>query len=127
MFLLVPNGAQLQVAFVDAEGGFGLGELHVGVPEFRRLPTTRRNVRSQQVAAFTQRRPVQPGLAWAPPQLGAAVGARLYLHLERALSAGVAAQQFADALSDADRILLAGGTTARGRATRPLEAPPHPP
>jgi len=32
------DGPQLQIRLVDAEGGLGLGELHVGAPEF--LPSS---------------------------------------------------------------------------------------
>lgn len=34
VFRLVPDGANLQVALVDSEGGFRLGQLNVGLPQF---------------------------------------------------------------------------------------------
>ena len=36
--LLVPDGADAQVAFVDAKCGLGLGELDIGAPEVLGAP-----------------------------------------------------------------------------------------
>jgi len=57
---MVPDWAQSRIAFVDAKGRFGLGQLHVSAPELFAAPSG--NVAAQQITAFTQ-----SGHTSAPP------------------------------------------------------------
>src|ERR1700730_5565708 len=47
---LMPDGPQVQLILVDAKGGFGLGELNVGLPELLLVPVG--NIRAQQIGAL---------------------------------------------------------------------------
>ncbi len=62
LFLLMPDRSDPQVALLDAEGGFRLGQLDVRLPEFLGAPVG--DVAPQQVAALAQSR---PRLATPPP------------------------------------------------------------
>ena len=52
-------GRTLQLILLDAKGGFGLGELDIGLPELLIAPVG--DVRAQQIGAFRERRPVVEG------------------------------------------------------------------
>jgi hypothetical protein len=47
LLFLVPDRSQLQIRFLDAERGLGLGQLHVGTPEFFWAPV--RHVAAQHI------------------------------------------------------------------------------
>jgi hypothetical protein len=47
---LVPDRADCELIFLDAEGGFGLGKLDIGLPELFIAPVG--DVRAQQIGAF---------------------------------------------------------------------------
>jgi hypothetical protein len=49
---MVPDRAQDQIAFVDAECGFGLGQLYVSAPKLFAAPIG--DVAAHQIAAFAQ-------------------------------------------------------------------------
>ena len=53
---LMPDRTHVQLIFLDAESGFGLGELDVGLPELPIAPIG--DVRAQQIGAFRERGPV---------------------------------------------------------------------
>ena len=53
---LMPDRTEVQLIFLDAESGFGLGELDIGLPELLIAPIA--DVRSQEIGAFRERGPV---------------------------------------------------------------------
>ena len=53
---LVPDRADVELIFLDAKGGFGLGELDVGLPQLSIAPIT--DVGAQQVGALGKSGPV---------------------------------------------------------------------
>ena len=63
---LMPDGTQGQLAFVDSEGRFRLGQLGIGLPE--RLGSPVRDVGAQNIAAFTVPGPLIPGGVHRPLQ-----------------------------------------------------------
>src|SRR5258708_39559346 len=58
---LVPDRSDLQLVLLDAESGFGLGELDVRFPELLIAPIA--DIRSEEIGAFGDRGPVVEGLA----------------------------------------------------------------
>src|SRR3989454_6788462 len=80
---LVPDGPDRQITLVDAEGGFGFGELDVGPPQVLCGPP--RHVRPQDVAAFCLLRPLGPFRPLAPRELQprGPLRGRPHLDLER--------------------------------------------
>ena len=67
-----------QIAFVDAECRFGLGQLHVGTPEFLAAPID--DVAAQQITAFAQPSPIAPIVSLAPLQMSSAACLGLDVH-----------------------------------------------
>ena len=66
-FFLVPDGAQPEVVFLDAERFFRIGQLDVGLPELLRRP--RLDVAPQEVAAFAPASPAELLFASRPGEL----------------------------------------------------------
>ena len=106
---LMPDGPDAKVAFVDAEGGFGLGQLHVCLPQFFGGPVA--DVGAKQVAAFAQVCPVAPGFVFAPDEYRSAVGGLLHVGLEQPGGSAVLAQQPPHALGHGDKLVLAFGAS----------------
>src|ERR1017187_1153684 len=103
--LLVPDGPKLQIGLLDAEGGLGLGELHVGTPEFFRAPVG--HITAQQVTSFTESRPFPPAIQFLPADLRKAVGIRINRDFKSSRRSRVLAQQSPDALAHRCGQLLA--------------------
>src|SRR5258708_11941119 len=57
---LVPDRTDVQLVLLDAESGFRLSELVVGFPELLIAPIA--DVRSEEIGAFRDRRPVVEGV-----------------------------------------------------------------
>jgi hypothetical protein len=70
--LLVPDGPEPQIAFVNAKRRFSFGKLNVGAPEF--FAGELLNVGPQQVAAFAEFTPRSPCVHFVPRKRCAAVG-----------------------------------------------------
>ena len=75
---MVPDRAQRQIAFVDAKGSLGLGQLHVRSPEFFSAPIG--DVAAQQITAFAQPGPIAPLFSLAPLQACSAAFIGLDVH-----------------------------------------------
>ena len=111
---LMPDRPERQVALVNAESGFGFGELDVGSPQ--RLGRPVGDVGAQHVAAFAVARPVIP-LRRALDQSSRTPPATTVVdEADRVASGGarVAPEQASD---------LAFGGAAVDRLLRPLDAP----
>lgn len=59
IFALMPDRAHVELVFLDAEGGFGLGELDIGFPELLIAPIG--DVGAQGITAFGKGRPIVEG------------------------------------------------------------------
>ena len=64
LFGLVPDRADSQVALVDSERRFGLGQLDVRLPEVFGRPVG--DVGAEQITALVERRPLTPRLVLLP-------------------------------------------------------------
>src|SRR6266404_248400 len=95
---LVPDRANAQIGLVHAEGGLGIGEMHVGTPQLFRIPI--RNVAAQQVATLAGLRPGPRATSSRPAQAGAAVGAFFDLDAEQPGRTAVLSQQSSHATLD---------------------------
>ena len=95
----MPVRAHVQLVFVDAEGGFGLGELDVGLPQLLVAPVL--DVGAQHVGAFRDGGPIVEGVIDLDMQAkaGRTVG-RLQGDLEASSRALVAPQDAADLAVD---------------------------
>jgi hypothetical protein len=77
----VPDRPHVQLIFLDAESGFGLGELDIGFPEPTIAPIL--DVGAQEVGAFRERGPVVEGCVASDAEAKACLRAvRLELDFE---------------------------------------------
>jgi hypothetical protein len=56
VFVLMPDRTKVELIFLDAKSGLGVGELNIGLPELLIGPVV--DVRAQKVGALGQRGPV---------------------------------------------------------------------
>jgi hypothetical protein len=64
VLLLIPDRSNAEIAFVDSERGFGLGQLDVRLPKILRRPVD--DVRPQQLAAFVKAGSLAPRVVFRP-------------------------------------------------------------
>ena len=72
---LVPDGAHLDFAFQGAEGGFGLGELDIGLPEARRIVRASGPMGAQEVGPIAVDRGFPFALVPLPLEAAVVAGA----------------------------------------------------
>ncbi len=99
---LMPDGPELEILFVDAEGRFRVRQRDVDRPEILRRPVA--DIGAQEITALTQARPLGVLAAPAPVEHGA-VAPGLELDVKESRGTTVGLEQASDAGPDLRRIL----------------------
>jgi len=101
---LAPDGADAQVALVDAEGGFCFGQLDRGTPKVFGAPVL--DVAAQQVTPFVEFGPDPPLSSLPSSHAGPAIGTGIDHDLKKAGRPAVEPFDASDAFANAQRVLL---------------------